>query len=395
MSSLDDFVPDPNKRDPLELELGPDGGEFSGYRTEQDIDANPDAFREFYKLTGLNPDEWPLEGGSLRVSMWQQSKRLENGQRDLVWLRSYRGRLRRTTRAELTPADIAGCLQIAERHTPVTMPDALPATRVVIAGDAQVGKVDHRGGTPELLARAAELLANLDDVAAETPCERALILDPGDIIEGFENHAAQLHTNDLSLPEQQRVARGLLTDIVSSVAARHAAVTVATCPSNHGAWRVGKGYLGKPGDDFGLDVHRSVADILKRDPRFGHVGWVDPGDEWDEVTYLDERGHVIALTHGHNAKRPDGFRDYWMRQAAGSSKAHAANLIVSGHFHHFRCHTLGITHEGRERTHFQGPAMDGGSAHVRNSFGDEARAGLVTFVLDESGWRDLRLITAD
>src|SRR5690606_3058716 len=87
VSSLDDFVPDPNKRDPLELELGPDGGEFSGYRTEQDIDANPDAFREFYKLTGLDPDEWPLEGGSLRVSMWQQSKRLSNGDRDLVWLR--------------------------------------------------------------------------------------------------------------------------------------------------------------------------------------------------------------------------------------------------------------------------------------------------------------------
>src|SRR5699024_348236 len=176
------------------------------------------------------------------------------------------------------------------RHAPVVTADALPATRVVIAGDAQVGKVDHRGGTPELLARTAELLAKLDDVAAETPCERAQILDPGDIIEGFENHAAQLHTNDLSLPEQQRVARGLLTDIVSSVAARHTAVTVATCPSNHGAWRVGKGYLGKPGDDFGLDVHRSVADILKRDPRFQHVGWVDPGDEWDEVTYLDERG---------------------------------------------------------------------------------------------------------
>lgn len=301
----------------LELDLGPDGGSFSGYVTADD---GPDAFTEFYRLTGLDPAEWPLDHGSLRVSMWQQSRRTDDGDRDVVWLRSYRGNLRRLSSPEITADDVTSLLQVARRHPRVRHKAASGATRVVLVSDIQVGKVDRNGGTPEMLARVAGLLDRLGDVMAETPCERAIVLDPGDLVEGFENTASQAHTNDLSHPEQLRVARGVLTDIVSKVAAQHETVTVATCPSNHAAWRKGKDYLGRPGDDYGLDCHRSVQDVLRRDPRFGHVSWAWPETDWDHTTYVPEQGHLVAVAHGDKA-RSGGFPKWWQGQA-GSARRH-------------------------------------------------------------------------
>src|SRR5690606_10993169 len=126
-------------------------------------------------------------------------------------------------------------------------------TRVVVVSDAQVGKVDHRGGTTELLERIDAMLATLDDETKALPCDDAVVLDPGDLTEGFENTGGQAFTNDLSLPEQLRYARVILTEIVTRVAARHGCTRVATVPSNHGAWRRGKDRLGRPSDDFGIE----------------------------------------------------------------------------------------------------------------------------------------------
>lgn len=379
------------QRDPLTLELGPDGGTFTGYQTTADLDANPDAIQDFYRLTGLDPDEWPLDKGSLRVSLWQQSKRTEDGDRDLVWLRSYRGNLRRATRPELDAGDIAAMLTIGRRHPRIRHKTATDATRVVIMSDPQVGKVDAGGGTPELLARIGQTLDLLGDAIAAAPTERAILLDPGDLVEGFESAPGAAFTSDLSHPEQLRAARGILTDAITSIAAQHDHVTVATCPSNHSAWRAGSRYLGRPGDDYGIDVHLSVQDALRRDPRYAHVEWAIP-DVWDETTYLDAEGHTIALTHGHRSKS-GRFYDWWKGQAASSGRAHAASIIVSGHYHNLHIGSLGLTTTGRDRTHIQAPALDGGSAWWRNISGEESRPGIVTFLLDQDGWRDLQLIT--
>lgn len=373
----------------LELDLGPDGGSFSGYVTAEE---GPDAFTDFYRLTGLDPAEWPLDHGSLRVSMWQQSRRLENGDRDVVWLRSYRGNLRRLTRPEIDAEDVSALLSVARRHPRIRHRDPAAATRVVVATDLQIGKVDRAGGTPELLERVGGLLDLLGDRIASSPTSRALIADPGDLIEGFENTGSQAHTNDLSLPEMLRTARGVLTDLVSTVAAQHEITRVATCPSNHAAWRRGKSSLGRPGDDFGLDVHLSVRDVLSRDPRYAGVSWVLPEGPWDEVTYLEEAGRDIAITHGHRA-RSGKFGDWWKGQASSSAPAHRADLIISGHYHTFLVEALGLNTKGRERLHVQGPALDGGSAWWTNISGDESKPGLVTFVMTEDRISEMELIT--
>lgn len=399
--SLQDLAnePPPSDRDRLELELGPEGGSFKGYvppeQPNSDEAPQGDVWADFWRLTGLKSDQYRIVDDTVRVSMWQQSKRLENGDRDTVWLRSYRGSFQRVTPLDLAADDIDRLLTVARQHPTAIPANPQEATRVVVASDAQVGKRDKRGGTPELLARIGGLLDQLGHVMAARPCADALILDPGDIVEGFENTAQQRHTNDLSLPAQLRVARGILTDIVSKVAAQHEAVTVATCPSNHGAWRSGKDRLGRPGDDFGIDVHLSVADVLARDPRFGHVTWHNAADDdqWTSTVALEARGHRIALTHGDHARGPDKMLDWWAGQHFGGQPAANAHILHTGHFHTTRIQQAGIL-DGKPRWWMQAPTMDNGSAWWGDLTGADDTPGILTYVLTENGPEDIRVITA-
>lgn len=264
-------------------------------------------------------------------------------------------------------------------------------TRVVVVSDAQVGKVDHRGGTSELLERIDAMLATLDDEAKALPCDDAVVLDPGDLTEGFENTDGQAFTNDLSLPEQLRYARVILTEVVTRVAAKHPLTRVATVPSNHGAWRRGKGRLGKPSDDFGIETHRTVADALALAGR-DDVTWLLP-DVWDESLALQVRGAVVGLAHGHQVSRPDGIRDWWARQTHGGGPLAAATILLTGHYHHLRVEPTGAI-DGRSRWWFQAPTLDNGSSWWRNgSGGSDDEPGILTFTIDDDGrWDNLRLI---
>jgi len=53
---------------------------------------------------GLDPAVFEVVDDTVRMSKWQSSKRLENGDRDLIWLYSYRARFRRRN-AEFLLAD--------------------------------------------------------------------------------------------------------------------------------------------------------------------------------------------------------------------------------------------------------------------------------------------------
>src|SRR5690606_36662714 len=48
-------------------------------------------------------------------------------------------------------------------------------TRVVVVSDAQVGQVDHRGGTSKLLERIDSMFAALDDETKALPCDDAVV----------------------------------------------------------------------------------------------------------------------------------------------------------------------------------------------------------------------------
>lgn len=382
----------------LTVDAGPDGGEFTGLVTDRPITPGEyqGAFAKVYELAGLDPDDYRIVDDTVRFSSWEQSA-YDNHlkRRSTITLYSYRARFQRITRADRDVENIAELVKIAKanaRRKPRQNPSSL--TRVVVVSDAQVGKLGSRGGTPELLERIADLLERLDDVMTAQPCEDVLIVDPGDLTEGFSNYKGQQHLNDLSHPSQLRVARAILTDIVTTVAARHNAATVVTVPSNHGAWRDGKEALGRPSDDYGIDCHLAVSEALARDPRFQHVTWVIP-DEWDQSVALDVRGARVGVVHGHQRMKPDQIADWWKGQSHGTQPIHDATILLHGHWHHLRVQPSGNRADGQSRWVIQAPAMDSGSDWYRNSSGEDSEPGLLTFTIDDDGrWDHLRLITA-
>lgn len=288
--------------------------------------------------------------------------------------------------------DLATLVKLARQHSRKSVPKEPRArTRVVVLADAQIGKMDHRGGTEEFLNRVQLLLAALEKEIRAVPCEDAVILDPGDLCEGFENTEQQRFTNTLSLPQQLDVARAFLLEGTGRISRLHSKTLVATVPSNHTQWRRGKNLLGRPGDDFGLSVHRAVADAMALAGR-DDVSFVIP-DVWSESLALQVRGAVIGLVHGHQANSPDRFPDWWGKQVHGDGPLAAASIVVSGHFHHLRIQPTGRMN-GRSKWWLQAPTLDNGSAWVANAMGSDSEAGLLTFTVNDDGsWDNLKLLS--
>lgn len=361
---------------------------FSGLISDNPLDPRDiGAFAKVFELAGLSETEYRLIEDTFKFSTWQQSKASEGGKRDLVQLYSYSGRFARLTTADLEADEAANLLRLIKRKKNKPSTDNATCARVVIISDPQVGKVDHRGGTAELLERVAYFRNELDQIMADQPCAEAVVLDAGDLIEGFENTKGQMHGNDLSLPSMLKVSRAILTDIIGTVAARHASTRVATVPSNHSAWRSGSGYLGTPADDFGIDCHRAVSEV------FAHanqsVEWVWP-ETWDQSVALNIAGARVGVTHGHYAKQRR-FKEWLAGQALGSTVLADCDIIISGHYHSFLLEGVGYLN-GRERTHLQAPTMDNGSEWWRAITGDDSAPGLLTFTITNGQIGNLRLI---
>lgn len=351
--------------------------------------ADDGAFSRIFELAGLDPERFELVGDTFRMSVWESGSEVKY---------AYRGSFRKKTAVSLSDAEFEALVKDVKTAHGTPVPElrlTADPVRVIIASDAQIGKVDSRGGLEEFLIRMERLCR---DIRSMPPAKHVLLLDPGDLIEGFQNVESQVHTNDLSHPAMLRVARRVLFDLV--LTARSIAtelVTVATVPSNHSAWRKGKGMRGKPGDDYGLDVHHAVRDVFEYAAADGvPVEWVWPTTEYDESVAIpvEEAGVRIGLVHGHQTK-PGRFAEWWRGQALGSMPLADCHYAVSGHYHTFLLECAGSL-DGAERVHIQAPPMDNGSNWYTQIKGDDSRPGVVTFTLDSGGdFHNMELITAD
>lgn len=280
----------------------------------------------------------------------------------------------------------------AYRETRQVTPEGQHVAYVVAWADLQVGKVDHRGDTPALVQRVLEKIESVEAQLATIGPDDLYVIDAGDCVEGFENHAAQLFTNDLSLPEQLRVARRLFTEAVTRWSKYAGRVVVTGVPSNHARWRRGKGSLGRSGDDFGLETLTAVHDALQlAGDAYAHVHFVIP-DPWEESLTLDVNGLAVGVVHGHQVRNPDAFPKWWAGQQHGAQPLAQADLVLTGHFHHLRVQPTGRSvHSGRSKWWIQAPTLDNGSSWWRHASGDDSDPGLLTFLVTSAGWSDLKI----
>lgn len=282
--------------------------------------------------------------------------------------------------------DLVALFREAKRAKPSTPKVATNETTMVITlGDFQVGKVDARGGVIELLARNEAAKAQvLKQVRKMKPTEIVLI-DGGDAMEGFESSPNAERTNDLQQTEQMRVWRRLLWGWVHDLSRLTEDLKVVGVPSNHCRVRRGKAAVGSVNDDYGLEVIAQAADIASVNPDvYGHVTFHVPPEYDEHLALTLVGGKVLGAVHGHQKASAETLPTWLDGQAGGRSPIGHADIVVAGHFHNLKVITW-----GDDRWLFVAPTMDSGSSWFRNISGKESRPGVLTFMVDESGWRDL------
>lgn len=297
-----------------------------------------------------------------------------------MWLYRFKV-VQRSARAD---ADIAVLMKDARKAAKAREPRSTGAGAMIInLADFQTGKTDEGGGTPELLEKSERALIQvLAQVKRQKPAQ-VILVDNGDSTEGFESSPGADRTNDLQQTEQIRVWRRLLWRWITALAKTGIPMTVISVPSNHCRVRRGKQNMADPSDDWGLEVLAQVADMAEVNPEaFGHVSFVVPRKHEEHVTVTLACGKVISFAHGHQVTRPAMLTEWAKRQ--GRREIGQSDIVVVGHFHHLRVEAYG---DGQ--TLFCCPTMDPGSSWFTPRSGERSRPGVLTFVVDEDGWRDI------
>ena len=361
------------------VEVGPDGGDFEDVKSDKPITDWSDVLRRF----NLDVNEFEVDGDTIRMSTWQQSKRLDNGERDIINLYSYRGSFRRIR----NNGHVEALSALIRPSKPRTIVDAVGLPMVVCLADAQMGKDGPDVSTPEQMnERFDAALAKVAGLVKARQPSELVIADNGDPVEGITSSAAnQIATNTLSLDEQLRWWQRRLTQTILTLAPLAGKTFIVAVPSNHGEIRNPAGKVGY--GDYGLGVARTVRDAFDMLGTELDLEFVFPATDHDVVAYIDIGGGRVAFTHGHHAKVKDRMPQWVANQAASTrSPMRDATIVVHGHFH-----TPGYT-ESRGRAIVSCSMFDSGSSWFENLTGEFSRPAITTFNVKDGWVSDLHFV---
>lgn len=332
----------------------------------------------------LDPDEYEVVEGSAQFRAWDAA--IGNGQTRRMFY--YKANVRRKPAHR---ADVGELLKILRRRKPRPVEKGDGATFCHAVGDTQLGKVDGDGtaGTIERFRNSLDLhLDHLAQVRKPANVTRVLLPWLGDCLEGNQAQGGALRARlDLTLTEQLRVYRRLMTEQVLAYAGLGLEVIVVPIPGNHDeVERVGGTMSTRYDDSWAVEGAAAVHDALALSGKFDHVQFVFP--KRDELTVtVDVSGTVVGMAHGHQfGSGVGGWDRWWAGQAAGRTPIGHAHLLLAGHRHHWHSQDT-----GRDRTFVQVPALDGGSTWFRHRTGADARPGSVSLVTEAGRWDRLRV----
>jgi predicted phosphodiesterase len=269
---------------------------------------------------------------------------------------------------------------------------------VIALADLQIGKKDGdglKGVVARMLQAEHDIVQDIRQARKEGHDIGQIILAGlGDIIEGCDGHyKMQTFQVELDRREQVKVARRLLLRLVRAVADETDKLLILSVPGNHGENRKGGKAYTTFGDNDDVAVFEQLSDILKENPdRYGHVKFVTPYNDLSVTIDID--GTVIGFIHGHQARTSgrDGLAhtkiwSWWKNQSHESTPIGTADILVSGHFHYYSAIKNGT------RTHFQAPPLDSESQWFYESYGYGTQPGILTFLVDGSGWERQNILT--
>lgn len=363
-----------------------DEGSYTGMMTSAAVD--PDEAQILAEM-GLDPENWQVMPGSLQVRKWQMptGKALEDGSRELVWCWYYRIRVERRYSSVNIDEFVAHIRNNRSRKAPVSA--GIGQAQLWCTSDHQVGKA----GTTEAVDRMLELPFRFRrSWKASGRPEHIVVVFGGDHGEACQHHYPnQPYEIELHERDQRRVFREIAHNIIDRAAGLAPKVTVLVVGGNHGEVRSAKRALATSvGDNRDVAMIEDVRWAYRDHDRWSHVEWLIPGDD---LTVCAEFADVrVAVAHGHQI--PGGaqniaanVRKWWDAQAGNHRPAGAAQLLLTGHYHHFQHVWYG------PRTWIQMPSEDNGSPGFAERYGTGgARPGSVTVDLADGNIGDVRIV---
>lgn len=264
---------------------------------------------------------------------------------------------------------------------------------VVPLADFQIGKSDGDG----LEGTVQRILTMIDSVSDRIKELRKIgksidvlyVVGMGDLVENCSgNYAQQTFTVELNRRDQMKVARRLIRDALIAWSKLVNKVIVSAVAGNHGENRQGRDSYTDDADNDDVALFEQIAEIFAMNEQFDNVHFMIPNDKLTVV--LDVNGTIIGFNHGHKARKGASAQkkqeSWWQDQTFGGQPVGDADILVTGHYHHFSIVDLG------PKLHIQCPAMDGGSKWWEDATGKTAKPGTVTFLIGEEGLTDIQIV---
>jgi predicted phosphodiesterase len=356
------------------LEIDEQGGYFvSTPRTAGDIEDAAELFKDF----NLDPNQWEVV--SVRKSRWQ------NHAGD--WLEAARVSIKPAQNIE-HDTDYDALVKSIEAWKPGKVEKHTGELFAIYAiGDTQYGK-DANGGTEATVARVLRGIEESVERHKELlkmgrKIGTVVLPQLGDCIEGSTSQGGKiLGRSDLGVTQQVRIGRRVLMAWVKAFAPLCERLIVPAVPGNHDETH--RMLMTDPIDSWQIEVVSAVQDACAENPALAHVEFRYPAPD-NGTLALDLGGTILGLAHGHQS---NDMSKWLPGQATGKTAVGHADVLITGHYHHFRAQQVG------PRLWIQLPAQDGGSPWFRDRKGLESPTGIVSLVVgkDYDPRRDLAVL---
>lgn len=375
-----------------------------GYIHNATFDHEVTDFADIFRLFNRDPSKYVIVDNTVRSSTWQQSKRLENGERDVVQMYAYSCRFQRLGVEAVTEDDFEERRQRVLQWKPDlslrrTLGTGLgePCTYVHAAADWQLGKSEGGGykvteqRVLDALQASLERIVQLRKIGRNI--EGAAFVNMGDPTEGCSgNYASQTFTVELTQRRQITLAMDLFEMNILNLASQVDQMHVIGTLCNHGEWTRQEGKaITSDSDNVSGFLLDSVQRVLKHRDDMRHVKWNIPQDNM--ITMAELSGVWNAFTHGH--KTPSSTlkaeEDWLSKQTVNLllDEGHKPRLWTTAHKHHANVVDLG------PYWRIQCSALDGGSKWLKDINGKWSTHGTTTYLIgnhDIRGFSDWAVI---
>jgi len=194
----------------------------------------------------------------------------------------------------------------------------------------------------------------------------------------------------LTLIEQYALARSMIMKTVDTFLPLADKIVLAGAPGNHGEMtRSNKGQVLTNRLDNSDTMHLQICEEIMNanKERYKNVEVKIP-DGFHQV--LEIKGKKVAWTHGHmssgNGSNAEAkIENWWKGQMYGFLPSGEAEILITGHYHHFRAKYQG------DRAWFQAPSLDKSIDFTERS-GLWSHPAVLTFTINDKGWANLELL---